>query len=675
MYKTLPQMIEEIKNEHPELAAQYSKNEEKEFIPVTFTEFWELLLDVASGLKDLGVKRGDHVGIISDNRKEWQQSSMGIMALGAADVPRGSDATEKDISYILSFAECQFVFAENSTQVKKICSVKDSIPSLTTLIVYDEITEEAKELAAKEKIKLLSFDDLLASGRKWRESNKGEIEKEVEKGNEEEIATIIFTSGTTGEPKGVMLVHRNFLSQLPDIMPNIHCEPGDKGLCVLPVWHVFERLCEYALLVQASSLCYSKPVGSVLIADLAKINPQIFPAVPRVFEAVYDGIYRTMKKTGGATFKAFKFFVAVGKLHCRLDRAMFRKNARFKNDHILIKWLAFIVPWLVTYPIYKIGDKLVFSKIREKMGNRFHIGVAGGGALPPAIDEFFWAVGICLVEGYGLTETAPVVAVRIVKKPVFGTIGPALSAVQVRIMGDDGKECKPGVLGEVQVKGPTVMKGYYKRDELTAQVIDKDGWFHTGDIGFMTINREICLRGRKKDTIVLRGGENVEPLPIEQKINESHYIAASVLVGQDQRSLGALIIPVKDEILAYAKANKMQFKSYEDLCHTEAVHKLIEGELAALVNSKTGFKPFERIGNFAILTKEFEVGVELSAKQEISRYKIAKIYEKEIKKIFGEESVVDQAAAAVEQKAKEAAAKLAAALKGKDDKMEKVSEK
>ena len=656
MYQTLPQIIRDMKNAHPDVAAQYSKNEQKEFEPVSFKELWELQLNTAAGLKQLGIKRGDHVGLISDDRKEWQYASMGIMSLGAADVPRGCDASEKDLAYILSFADCEIVVTENSKQVEKIMNVKSNIPQLKTLIVFDEITSEAEDVAKKGGVDILAFSELVKSGSEWRKSNEGVMEEEVEKGQSEEIATIIFTSGTTGEPKGVMLMHKNFISQLGqlDDKDNIHCEPGDKCLCVLPVWHVFERLCEYVILSQASALCYSKPVGSILIADLAKINPQIFPAVPRVFEALYDGIYRAMKKTGGATFRAFKFFVAVGKFNRRLDRHMFRKQARHGYDFIVCKWIAFIIPYLLTLPLYLLGDKLVFSKIRAKMGTGFHIGVSGGGALPPAIDEFFWTVGITLLEGYGLTETAPVVAVRQNTKPVFGTIGKCLKCLEIRVVDDDGNVVKNGVRGELQVKGPTVMKGYYKRDDLTEKVIDKDGWFSTGDIAFLTVNDEICLRGRKKDTIVLRGGENVEPLPIEMKLSESHYISTAVVVGQDERQLGALIIPAKDEILGYAKDNGIQYKDYEDLAQSAEIHKLLENEIMALVNKKNGFRPFEIIGNFTVLNKDFEVGVELSAKQDIMRYRINEIYAKEIKKLFAEESesIFDKAIEAVKGKKK-----------------------
>jgi len=236
---TLPKLVRNNRERFPEIAAQYSKDENKVFQPVTYEELWQIQLKVAGGLLSLGVKRGDHIGIISDNRKEWFQTSMGIMSLGCADVPRGCDASEKDVGYILSFSDCEIVFAETSTQAKKILNVKDQITTLKTLILYDDIDEELKAQAKKEKVTLYTYDELLKKGEEFNKKKTGLVEEEIEKGNGEEIATLIFTSGTTGEPKGVMLLHRNFLAQLDYLDENIYCEPGDKCLCVLPVWHVF----------------------------------------------------------------------------------------------------------------------------------------------------------------------------------------------------------------------------------------------------------------------------------------------------------------------------------------------------------------------------------------------------------------------------------------------------
>ena len=634
MYQTLPKMLKDVSEKNPDTSAQYYKNAKSEFLQISFKELYQIALDFGAGLLSMGVNREDHIGIIADNRKEWQQTSMGIMAIGAIDVPRGCDATEKDLAYILSFAECKIVVAENSAQVIKISNLKDSIPTLQTLITYDEPSESAIDSAKNAGIELLNYAEVLEKGKTYRTANPNKVEEEVEKGKPEDLACIIFTSGTTGEPKGVMLQHSNFIAQFEDLQHRIPLNVGDKGICVLPIWHAFQRICEYIMLLQGTALCYSKPIGSILLSDFVKLNPQIIPAVPRVFEAIYDGIYRTMRKTGGITYALFQFFVGVGVLHSKMDRKMFRKEARFGNDHIVLTWILFFLPWLILSPLKALGSKLVFSKIRAKLGNAFQVGVSGGGALPPAIDNFFWAIGVNLIEGYGLTETAPVVAVRPVKKPIFGTVGSAIKGVEVRIIDDEGNPLPAGKKGDVQVRGGIVMRGYYNRDDLTEKVIDKNGWFSTGDIGMLTVDNEIVLKGRKKDTIVLRGGENVEPLPIEMKINESRYVSQSVVVGQDERYLGVLIVPAQDELVAYAKENSISYSKYEDLLKNSEIEKLFDTEIQSLVNSKNGFKMFERISKFVLLPKAFEVGVELSAKQEIMRYRLNDIYEKEIKSLF-----------------------------------------
>ena len=634
MEQTLPKMLRHTAEAYPETNAQFSRSKTGEFIPINYHDMYQRALDFAGGLLELGEKRGSKIGLISDNREEWEQADMGLLAIGAIDTPRGCDATEQDLSYILSFAECTTVIAENTLQVKKILSVNDKLPLVTKIISFDSIAETEFATAQQVNVKLYKFSDVCKGGHQFRIANPDVVENELEKGQWDDIATIIFTSGTTGTPKGVMLTHGNFLTQLDELQERIYLNPGERALCVLPVWHAFQRLCEYVILVQAAAICYSKPVGSVLLADLQKLNPHLIPAVPRVFEAVYDGIWRKMRKTGGITFALFKFFVNVSLVRSSIDRRLRRKQARFHRDYLGLWWPLLAVPWLVLEPMQLLGKVLVFGKIKKMLGTNFRGGIAGGGAFPPAIDKFFWACGINIVEGYGLTETAPVVCVRPIACPVLGTVGTPIRGVQVRIVDDNGLVLGKGKKGVVQVKGGIVMKGYYKRDDLTQKVMTVDGWFDTGDIGILTVDGELQLRGRKKDTIVLLGGENVEPLPIEMKINASHYVSASVVVGQDKRFLGALILPSEDDIKSYAKGNGISFASYEELVRNEAIHKLIESEINEQVSAKNGFKAFERISKFAIITKPFEVGVELSAKQEMMRYRIAEIYKKEIAGLY-----------------------------------------
>ena len=288
-----------------------------------------------------------------------------------------------------------------------------------------------------------------------------------------------------------------------------------------------------------------------------------------------------------------------------------------------------------------LGNLLVFRKIRAMLGKNFRSGIAGGGAYPENIDKFFWAVGVKVCEGYGLTETAPIVCVRPIVDPVMRNVGTPLRGMQVRVVDDDGiilGRCKKGNL---QIKGGCVMQGYYKRPDLTDKVMTVDGWFDTGDIAILTVDGEIQLRGRKKDTIVLLGGENIEPLPIESKIKESRFVTSAVVFGtnekgEDQRYLTAIILPNQDELVSYAEENGIQADTYEKLVETEAIQKLIENEVAEAVNSKNGFKAYERINKIALITKPFEVGVEMSAKQEIMRYRIAEIYKDKIAKMYAD---------------------------------------
>ena len=634
MVQTIPQMLKEIALQYPDVAAQYGKDAQGNFHPVTYKQLLDTSYHFGGGLLSLGTTRGEHVGLLADNRKEWLQADMGIMGIGAVDVPRGCDATERELRFIFSMAECKTIVVENETQVLKVLDFKESLPHLVRFISFDEVKEEVKEKSKAAGVEVLQFGEVLKIGEEYCQKNPSKLEEEFEKGTSEDLACIIFTSGTTGEPKGVMLTHGNFLAQLEDLKERIYLYPGERALSVLPVWHAFERLCEYVVLCQAAAICYSKPIGSVMLPDFQKINPQMLPAVPRVFEAVYEGVYRTMRKTGGVVYALFRFFVGVAKVHSRIHRHLFRQTARLKNDHLLLSWIVLFIPWLLLYPLKALGGVIVFKKIRAKLGTSFRGGISGGGALPPQIDEFFWAIGVNLVEGYGLTETAPVVSVRPFRAPVFGTIGRPLKDVEVRIVDEEGNVLPKCQKGTVQVKGPTVMKGYYKREDLTAKVIDKDGWFDTGDIGLITLGGELVLKGRIKDTIVLRGGENIEPLTIEMKLNNSRYIAQSMVVGQDQRFLGAIIVPSEEEIVGYAQEQQIPYEDYSGLLKTQEIRKLIDSEIQTAISAKNGFRLFEKISRFFMLDKPFVVGETLSAKQEIMRHKISELYTKEIAELF-----------------------------------------
>jgi long-chain acyl-CoA synthetase len=457
----------------------------------------------------------------------------------------------------------------------------------------------------------------------------------VEKGTAEELATIIYTSGTTGEPKGVMLTHGNFLHNIRTIPNAIHVGPSDIFLSVLPVWHSFERMIDNFALSQGTALAYSKPIGKIMLADMAAVRPTIMASVPRIWEGVRAAIYRNVKEEGGIKKTLFQFFLAVGKAHATAATLVKGLYPQFTRRYRIVDFLLGILPFILLFPLRALGDLLVFSKIKARLGGRFRFTVSGAGALPPYVDSFFGAAGVLLLEGYGLTETTPVVSVRLQDHPVARTIGPVLAEMEVKLLDPEtSQEVGPGKKGVIYLKGPNVMKGYYKHPDKTAEVLSADGWLNTGDLGMITFNGELKIIGRTKETIVLLGGENVEPVPIEDTILESEYIDQVMVVGQDQKFLAALVVPNDEGLEQYAREQEIGWSDKTDLLDNSQIIELITDEINSRVNGKRGFREFERVFRFKLLPKHFQVGVELSAKQSVKRTVISEMYRKEIAGLF-----------------------------------------
>jgi len=637
MYTTIPQTFAHIVNQYPAYAVQMSKDKHGVFTSVSYSELSSEVNSLAASLAKRGVKRGDLIGLISDNRSEWLAGDLAILTLGAADVPRGRDAMPYEISFILSVTEARFCFVENAVQLRKIVNLLDKLPDLKHLIVMDQefSVEMAEDMVVPQGVEILLYRSLIQEGRELLNDRSitQYIEGERRKGTVDETATIIFTSGTTGDPKGVILTHKNFAYQLEAIPKLIkQLAPGQRWLSVLPVWHSFERILQYVIISNASTIAYSKPLASVLLADLVAVNPQWMGSVPRIWEAVKAGVFASMKNKSPVAKGLFSFFVQVARLYSRNKDLLLGEVATFQKHNRLFDILRSFLPTILLYPLYKLGDKLVFSKVKQKLGRNFIAGVSGGGSLSEGVDLFFASIGIKLLDGYGLTESAPVVAIRPLAHGVKRTIT-ALEGTEVRIVDEEGNEVKPGQKGVVMIRGPQVMKGYYKRQDLTDRVLSKDGWLDTGDLGMWTHNGEFAICGRAKDTIVLSGGENLEPVPIEAKLCESEFIESAVVLGQDQKYLGALIVLNKKRIEEYLTEKQIPYLA-DKLASMKEVKELIEKTVGEIVNSKHGFKSFEHIVRFHLLAKSFEVGKELSAKQELKRFEIQKLYHNEISEIF-----------------------------------------
>ena len=632
MEKTIPLLFKTMVEKYPDYAAQYSKDRSGQFRKTSYRELAGEVAGFSAGLASIGVKRGDHVGILSDNRKEWLIADLAILSLGAADVPRGCDTMASEAAYILGFPECRTVLVENETQLEKVLSVKSRLPVLSKLVVLDP--EYSPVTPARDEVKILTFEEVMSAGKRALAEKPGFWEEEIAKGDGEDTATIIFTSGTTGEPKGVMLSHRNFLFQVNKIPQLIEVGPGDIWLSILPVWHSFERIMQYVTVYTASALAYSKPIGKIMLADMEAIKPTWMASVPRIWEAVKAGVERNVRSHGGIKYAMFRFFVSIGGTHAYLSDMLRGLLPQFHRRNRLLDIIVSILPFLLLYPLRLLGNALVFAKIKAKLGGRFVAGISGGGALPHSVDTFFAAAGVLLLEGYGLTETAPVLAVRKQRQPVRGTVGPMIPDTEVKIVDETGNVLPPGRKGLILVRGGQVMQGYYRRPDLTEKVLSPDGWLNTGDLGMLTHRGELKITGRAKDTIVLLGGENVEPAPIEERLRESRFVEQAMVVGQDKKYLAALIVPNGENLEQFARESNIPYMDTTELVSSAEVQELIQSEINSLVNGKNGFRNFEQIYRFKLIPKSFEVGKELSAKQEMKRHVISEMYAKEIAELF-----------------------------------------
>lgn len=550
MYKNLAQMFKAICQTKSHLPAFATRDSYKKFQFVTYGELWLQAESLSAALIELGVAHREHVGLLSDNRVEWIITDMAVLLSGAADVPRGSDVTDSDINYIIPHADIQILFVENKIILEKIQKNRNHLPKLKTIILMEK---NSKSLYGA-----LNLYDLIEKGKKILQKNPTVVQDRIEKIEPSDLFTLIYTSGTTGTPKGVMLTHKNKLSQIENVPIKISSE--DRILSILPIWHIFERAFEMISIAGGACTYYTNVRN--LKEDLKIVKPTFLASAPRLWESIYLGIQNNLEKT--SLFKKFLFHLAY---FCSKEvqhsfRYLKGKVLILEEKSLLEEIVAFFKSILTIFFLfipYKILDKIVLSKIREATGGELKGSCSGGGALLFHVDEFFNNIGIPVLEGYGMTETSPVISVRTYKDLVIGTVGTIYPNTEIKLLDlQTGNQIYPGKngigkKGEIHVKGPQVMRGYYKNVEATNKVL-KDGWLNTGDIGIMTRNNCLKIVGRSKETIVLLGGENIEPVPIENKLLQSPYIDQCMVIGQDQKYLSVLIVPKLDRFLNFGNS-------------------------------------------------------------------------------------------------------------------------
>jgi len=597
---------------------------------MSFRELFETGCDLAAALIELGVAAREHVAILADNRLEWVISDCAILAAGANNVPRGTDITAAEIDYILNHADVRVVLVDNGRMLEKFLKHRGRVPGVEHVIVMDREAEPQRGV--------LRLWDLVERGRQLRAEGDRRLEERMQGVAPDDLFTLIYTSGTTGRPKGVQLTHANMVSQIRNLP--IDLGPDDRLLSILPIWHIYERVALMVSVAYGATTYYTSI--RTIADDLKTVRPTLMLSAPRLWENLYQKIIHSVHKQGPlkqAMFRIAYFF------SWRLRRSAYFVEGRRIDLVGRPLWYSFLLGcghaaiYLVLLIPYLVMDGLVTRKLRAILGGAFRGTVSGGGALQPHVDEFFNYIGIPVLEGYGLTETCPVLAVRTWKKRVIGTVGPVWPETELRIVDLDTHEVLfpdpkrkgggRGLRGEIQVRGPQVMKGYYKEPELTAQVM-KDGWFATGDIGIMTYNDCLRIVGRCKETIVLLSGENVEPTPIENKLTESPYIDKCMVVGQDQKHLAALIVTRPENF----RDDGIEIGDPAELPDHPEVKQIIAREIKALVNARTGFRHFEMIHGWRIVPKPFEVGDELTSTYKLKRQVITQKYAGLIAEIY-----------------------------------------
>jgi long-chain acyl-CoA synthetase len=621
-YKTLNEMFFSINANTGNVPTFFTKDTNKKFHGVTFRDAYTQGENLGLYLMSLGLNPGDKVGLMSDNRVEWAVADMAVLLNGAVNVPRGSDSTPQEIQYILEHSESKFCFIEHG---KLLDSVMPIIPqtSVTKIIVLDKDYKPKAD-------NVINVYDAIEKGKELRSAKLAELMKRAKETKEDDLFTIIYTSGTTGLPKGVMLTHKNMIYNVVSIPPLVGLKKGDRVLSILPVWHIFERANDYSMIASGAAIYYTNVRD--LRDDFLKVKPTFMASAPRLWENLYAGIKSKVEKSEPIRQLLFNTAFEVGKNYKKGLDYIQGNELQVKEEEGMEK-LTRTVQSIITTANLAIPstalDKIVFEKIREALGGQLRGTISGGGALPAHVDEFFNVIGIPVYEGYGMTECAPVISVRALGRVIQGSVGFTPAGTEVKVLNDKGQEVKTGELGVIHVKGPQVMKGYYKNPEATAKTI-ANGWLNTGDLGFKSFNGTLSVRGRVKDTVVLLGGENVEPVPIENLLLEHPHINQVIVVGQDQKSLACLIWPDVDKL----KEAGWNINYGDDLNKNEKLRAHYMTAIKDIISGQNGFKSFERISDFRFLPKAMEVGDELTNLYKMKRNVISDKYSKLIKSMY-----------------------------------------
>ena len=520
----------------------------------TYGDVRREVTNLAAGLVSIGVQKGDRVAILASNRPQWAYADYAIACLGGVSVTIYPTLTADSSAYILNDSKSKIIFVENAEQSEKVRSVESQIPTLEKVIVMDNDVSGGRNE--------IGFLELQNVGKEQEDFDLLEKTTQV---TQDDLLTLIYTSGTTGNPKGVMLTHKNLCTNIIGGLSAIDVLDGDRFLSFLPLSHSFERMVgHFTSFWSGAEMAYAQSLETVA-EDMIATSPTIMAAMPRLFEKVYAKMLNNVEKEGGLKKKIFNWAIDVGKNSVKTGKKGFK---------------------------FAIADKLVFSKLKAKLGGKLRFFVSGGAPLSQSIGEFFEYANVLILEGYGLTETSPVLTCNRLEQYKFGTVGKPLANVEIKIADD----------GEILAKGPNIMKGYYNLPEKTENVFTEDDWFKTGDIGFLDDDDFLTITDRKKNLIVTSGGKNIAPQPMENALVLSPFIEQILVIGDKRNFISALIVPsfekIKSDFAGFADAPNAE------IIKDEKIYSIVESDVNRL---QAHFNKFEQVKKILLLSEEFSI--------------------------------------------------------------------
>jgi long-chain acyl-CoA synthetase len=579
---TLPEMLLNAARQYRKsVAFKFKRN--GQWVHVSTDEFLLRVEELAFALLGLGVRSGDRIAILSENRLEWATTDYAGLCVGASIVPIYPTLAVTQIEALIRDSEPAVVFISTPELSQKLSSIL--LPrSVRSIVSFEPVSQNRG---------MIPIAALYDAGRQSSCDYPGEFYRKACAVDPNDLATIIYTSGTTGVPKGVMLTHRNLISNVLATVQRLPLSTADVGLSFLPLSHIFQRHVDYASLHAGAAIAYSDNAASV-VKDMAELRPTFAAGVPRFFEKIYARIISEVSRHARITRGIFHQAVKIG-----------RKSARNRNNSI----------W------HRAADRFIFRKIRSEFGGRIRLFISGGAALQKEIAEFFWAVGLPIYEGYGLTETSPVVTLNGPDAVRLGSVGHVVGDQEVQIAQD----------GEILVRGPNVMRGYYKMLRETAEAMN-GGWFHTGDIGQFDQDGFLQITDRKKDLIVTSGGKNIAPQPIENRLKLIPFFDNVVLIGDHRNFISALITPNYDALITYAQEKGIPFETLTELVHKPEIYRLAMSEIERHTQD---LSDFEKVRKIAFLDKQFSIDDgELTPTLKIRRFTIEKKYQTAIDQLY-----------------------------------------